>query len=57
MKPKPTAEQRAHAAHFASHDPLRVALTELLKPVKADDEAILARVRELLTTEVEHETT
>ena len=54
---KPTPEQLARtanqqvAAHFASHDPLRVALTELLQPVAADDAAILDRVRELLSKE------
>ena len=52
---KPSAEQLAHlanqqaAAHFAQHDPLRVALVELLKPVTADDTAILEKVKELLS--------
>lgn len=32
-------------------DPLRAALTELLKPVQVDDEAILNRVRYLLLCE------
>ena len=54
---KPTAEQLARlanqqaAAHFAQHDPLRVALVELLQPVAADDRAIIDRVRELLSKE------
>lgn len=54
---KPTPEQLARlanqqaAAHFASHDPLRVALVELLQPVAADDGAIIDRVRYLMNAE------
>ncbi len=57
MTPRnPTAEQLARtahqqaAAHFASHDPLRAALVELLKPIEVDDAAILEKVKEMSKT-------
>ena len=36
---------------FGKHDPLRLQLAELLAPGATDDEAILSRVRYLLTCE------